>query len=93
MKDKILEILLKKWKSSPTAASEIAGMVKEFTEWLAFKSHGNFNPKFELHKYWDGTVNEWRTIFRKFDGLRWIDITIDELFDYWYDNIYKSTDK
>lgn len=68
-------------------ATEIADMGKDFTEWLAFKSHGNFNPKFELHKYWDGTVNEWRTIFRKFDGLRWIDITIDELFNYWYDNI------
>ena len=55
----------------------------EFVEWLAFKSHGNFNPRFELHKYWDGTVNEWRSVFRKLDGLIWEDITIAELYEFW----------
>ena len=61
----------------------------EFVEWLAFKSHGNFNPRFELHKYWDGTVNEWRSVFRKLDGLIWEDITIAELYKFWKTEIDK----
>ena len=56
---------------------------REFVEWLAFKSHGNFKPRFDLHKYWDGTVNEWRSTFRKFSGIIWEDITLDELYEYW----------
>ena len=60
---------------------------REFVEWLVFKMHGNYSPKFELHKYWNGTINEWRATFRKFMGLAWEDITIDELFDYWLNNV------
>lgn len=72
-------------------AKEIASIAypKEFVEWLSYKSHGNFDVRIELHKYWDGTVNEWRTVFRKFTGLIWEDITLDELFDYWQENINK----
>ena len=102
MKKRILEILIDKIKATPhdyyptgiegipQSAREIADMVKAFTTWLAFKSHGNFNPKFELHKYWDGTINEWRAMFRKLDNFKWVEITIDELFDYWFDNIRKK---
>lgn len=73
---------------APRVASEIEALYKdyypkEFVEWLAFKSHGNFNPRFLLHKYWDGTNNEWRTTFRTFDGMIWKDITLDELYEYW----------
>jgi hypothetical protein len=73
-------------------AKEIASLYEgwypgEFVEWLAFKSHGNFETKFELHKYWDGTVNEWRATFRKFTGLEWKDITLPDLFKYWKDNV------
>lgn len=60
---------------------------KSFIEWLSYKSPGNFQERIELHKYWDGTINEWRSVFRVFDGLRWVDITIDELLDYWTKNI------
>ena len=59
----------------------------EFVEWLVFKSQGNFKPKFELHKYWDGTINEWRSTFRKFTGLAWENITLDELYYYWITEI------
>src|SRR5574343_104188 len=68
-------------------AKEISDHIKEFIEWLAFKSHGNFNPRFELHKYWDGTVNEFRSVFRQFTGLTWEDITLEELYIYWLTQI------
>ena len=80
----------KVWNNCCDKVEEYAslnGYPEEFVEWLAFKSHGNFNPRFELHKYWDGTVNGWRSIFRKLDGLIWEDITITELYNYWLTNI------
>ena len=83
MKDKILEILLKKWKSSPTAASEIADMVKAFTEWLI---EGDFYELFEQSIDESG-INHYECLK---DGEIY---SFDELFNYWYDNIYKSTDK
>lgn len=99
MKDKILEILIDKIKATPhdyyptgieglpQSAREIAGMVQKFVEWLAYKSHGNFNSKFDLYKYWDGTTNEWRAAFRQFTGMKWEDISIEDMFTYWFDNI------
>jgi len=46
-----------------------------------------------LHKYWDGTVNEWRSTFRKFSGIIWEDITLDELYEYWRLEIEPTRDK
>jgi hypothetical protein len=97
MKDKILEILEGGIELEPEenyhtfndnrVASEIADMVQKFVEWLAYKSHGNFNSKFDLYKYWDGTTNEWRAAFRQFTGMKWEDISIEDMFTYWFDNI------
>lgn len=74
-------------KRQKISARLIADMVQKFVEWLAYKSHGNFNSKFDLHKYWDGTTNEWRAAFRQFTGMKWEDISIEDMFTYWFDNI------
>lgn len=70
-------------------ASERTGEYKEFMEWLVYKSHGNFNSRIKLHKYWNGTVNEWRSTVRMLIGMNWTDISIDELFDYWKKEVKK----
>jgi len=93
MEEDILEMIVEKSRFAQSQilraklAKEIADNFTRFVEWLAFKSHGNFNPRFELHKYWDGTVNEWKSVFRKLDGLIWEDITIAELYNYWQTEI------
>ena len=75
MKDKILEILLKKWKSSPTAASEIADMVKAFTEWKDLKTIVQRQTRYTVK-------------YHLLDMDAPLDLmTLDELFNYWYNNI------
>ena len=84
MTDKILEILIDKIKATPhdyyptgiegisQSAREIAGMVKEFTEWMTC------NHVFRATNY----SSVLYTIYC--DNHKY---TLDELFNYWYDNI------
>lgn len=77
MKDKILKIILEKWKTSPTAATEIADMVKAFVGWKDENCATIFIR--------DGKVGRWYAYNGKY-------YSYNELFNYWYTNI-KSTDK
>jgi hypothetical protein len=91
MKDKILKILLDKIKVTPydyyptgiegipQSAREIADMVKAFTEWLIIEQEifmGELSEKYIIND--NIHVNGKRLE------------TLDELFDYWYDNIRKK---
>jgi hypothetical protein len=90
MKEKILEILIDKIKATPhdyyptgiegipQSAREIAGMVKEFIEWMTC------NHVFRATNYSS-------VLYTIYSDCH--EYTLDELFNYWYDNIYKSTDK
>lgn len=89
MKDKILEILIDKIKATPhdfyptgieglpQSAREIADMVQKFVEWLA-ENHVEHHPKFNV---WIRHEN-WKER-----------LTFDELFSYWFENIYNIKDK
>ena len=91
MTDKILEILIDKIKATPhdyyptgiegipQSAREIADMVKAFTEWLIIEQEifmGELSEKYIIND--NIHVNGKRLE------------TLDELFDYWYDNIRKK---
>lgn len=91
MKDKILEILIDKIKATPhdyyptgiegipQSAREITDMVKAFTEWLIIEQEifmGELSEKYIIND--NIHVNGKRLE------------TLDELFDYWYDNIRKK---
>jgi len=91
VKDKILEILIDKIKATPhdyyptgiegipQSAREITDMVKAFTEWLIIEQEifmGELSEKY--------IIND--NIHVKGKRLE----TLDELFDYWYDNIRKK---
>jgi hypothetical protein len=60
---------------------------KTFIEWLAFKSHCKFPHNIRLHKYWNGTINDYVVTFQECTGMVWEDRTLDELFDYWQKEI------
>jgi len=91
VKDKILEILIDKIKATPhdyyptgiegipQSAREITDMVKAFTEWLIIEQEifmGELSEKYIIND--NIHVNGKRLE------------TLDELFDYWYDNIRKK---
>ena len=82
MKEQILELLYADGHNPEVASLEIADMVKAFTTWLIIEQEifmGELSEKYIIND--NIHVNGKRLE------------TLDELFDYWYDNIYKSTDK
>lgn len=101
MKDKILEIIskykdldcyydflednkekaLENKASLENIATEIADMGKDFTEWKDLETIVQRQTRYTV-KY----------LLLDLDAPPDL-MTLDELFDYWYDNIYKSTDK
>lgn len=93
MKEKILEILIDKIKATPhdyyptgiegipQSAREITDMGKAFTEWKDLETIVQRQTRYTV-KY----------LLLDLDAPPDL-MTLDELFNYWYDNIYKSTDK
>ena len=93
MKDAILEILLDKVKATahdfyptgieglPQSARDIAELMAAFIKWLSYENHP-FVP------WWD--VIDGKRIDYFTDEINPKKWSIDELFTYWYDNVYKK---
>jgi hypothetical protein len=62
---------------------------KQFIEWLIYKSIYVTPHNITLHKFWNGTINEYQVVFRENTGVIWEDRTLDQIFEYWLNNIKK----
>ncbi|NLG02393.1 MAG: hypothetical protein GX567_00935 [Clostridia bacterium] len=80
MKDKILEII-SKYKDLDCYYDFLEDMGKDFTEWKDLETIVQRQTRYTV-KY----------LLLDLDAPPDL-MTLDELFDYWYDNIYKFTDK
>ncbi len=82
---KILQINYGKFGQNITSAKEIAEMMKEFIEWV-----GKNEMFFDTRDINDPDNNKWLHYVDEDNSDEIIYLTTENLFNYWYGNIYKK---